>query len=463
LFIFYDTETTGTIRDFDQILQFAAILTDDELNELDRFEIRCRCLPWVLPAPMALWVTGIHPAQLSDPALPSFYEMMGAIRERLEAWSPATFIGYNSIGFDEPLLQRAFWQTLHPPYLTVTNGNARMDLLPIVQAASHLAEGVLSYPKTPTGRTGFKLDQLAPLNGFAHENAHDALADVEATIHIARIIKRDVPALWDHVAQLAPKREAALILAQDAPVLMVEYFMSGPSVWWGQRIDSEGRAASKAKCVRLDQNWRELAGLDDGDLAKALTKSPKPLREIALNKAPIVYSLQQAQGYWGMSPSQEQLEQAGFLSQSPELLTRLVELAEAFEEDWPDSEHLEQRIFEGFPGRSDERLIAQFHSAADWTERAELMRGFEDARYRQLAQRLVFAEAPEHLSVKDRARLNAAITERFLDDHGDKELWRSLPTAVRELNEMKARDQGSALSQAIETWINEIAKSYGSA
>ena len=39
-FIFYDTETTGTQTAFDQILQFAAIRTDDELNELDRFDIR---------------------------------------------------------------------------------------------------------------------------------------------------------------------------------------------------------------------------------------------------------------------------------------------------------------------------------------------------------------------------------------------------------------------------------------
>ena len=32
-FIFYDTETTGTNSAFDQILQFAAIKTDADLNE----------------------------------------------------------------------------------------------------------------------------------------------------------------------------------------------------------------------------------------------------------------------------------------------------------------------------------------------------------------------------------------------------------------------------------------------
>jgi hypothetical protein len=39
----------------------------------------------------------------------------------------------------------------------------------------------------------FKLDQLAPANGIKHNDAHDALADVRATIAIAKIIKQTQP------------------------------------------------------------------------------------------------------------------------------------------------------------------------------------------------------------------------------------------------------------------------------
>ena len=46
-YIFYDTETTGKVTAFDQILQFAAIKTDAELNVLDTFDIRCRLLPYL--------------------------------------------------------------------------------------------------------------------------------------------------------------------------------------------------------------------------------------------------------------------------------------------------------------------------------------------------------------------------------------------------------------------------------
>ena len=48
-YVFYDTETTGTLTSFDQILQFGAIKPDEGLNEFDRFEVRCCLLPQGIP------------------------------------------------------------------------------------------------------------------------------------------------------------------------------------------------------------------------------------------------------------------------------------------------------------------------------------------------------------------------------------------------------------------------------
>lgn len=69
--VFYDTETTGTDTTFDQILQFAAIRTNEDLNELDRFEIRCRLLAHIVPAPGALMATRVTPAMPTDNSLPT--------------------------------------------------------------------------------------------------------------------------------------------------------------------------------------------------------------------------------------------------------------------------------------------------------------------------------------------------------------------------------------------------------
>jgi exodeoxyribonuclease-1 len=42
----------------------------------------------------------------------------------------------------------------------------------------------LKWVHNEEGKPIFKLDQLAPANGIKHNDAHDALADVRATIAI---------------------------------------------------------------------------------------------------------------------------------------------------------------------------------------------------------------------------------------------------------------------------------------
>ena len=98
---------------------------------------------------------------LFDPALPSHYEMVRGINSKLLSWSPSIFCGYNSLEFDESLLRQALYQTLHLPYLTNTNGNARSDVLRMLLAASLFAPNALTIPLSPDGQPTFKLDRCA--------------------------------------------------------------------------------------------------------------------------------------------------------------------------------------------------------------------------------------------------------------------------------------------------------------
>ena len=66
-FVFYDFETTGRSPVFDQALQFAAIYTDENFVEKERINIRSRLLPYILPAPKALEVTGVNPNDTLSP------------------------------------------------------------------------------------------------------------------------------------------------------------------------------------------------------------------------------------------------------------------------------------------------------------------------------------------------------------------------------------------------------------
>ena len=65
-FIFYDFETSSSNKRWGQIIQVGAILVNDNLQELDRFEARCRLSPGVIPEAMALIVNKTTPKILKE-------------------------------------------------------------------------------------------------------------------------------------------------------------------------------------------------------------------------------------------------------------------------------------------------------------------------------------------------------------------------------------------------------------
>ena len=141
-YVFYDFETSGLDTKFDQPIQIAAILVDDNFNVIDDpINEVCRLKDGVIPNPSALVVTKVDINILKNGQ--SFYEMMTNIHDKFSKWSPATFIGYNSIRFDEEVLRSSFFQSLYDPYLTNTNSNTRTDLFKIVLGSAALKINIL--------------------------------------------------------------------------------------------------------------------------------------------------------------------------------------------------------------------------------------------------------------------------------------------------------------------------------
>ena len=65
-YLFYDIETTGLNKAFDQILQFAAVRTDRQLNEIDRHAVTVKLRPDVIPSPAAVLTNCIPVSVFSD-------------------------------------------------------------------------------------------------------------------------------------------------------------------------------------------------------------------------------------------------------------------------------------------------------------------------------------------------------------------------------------------------------------
>jgi exodeoxyribonuclease I len=440
-FAFYDLETTGISPAFDQPLQFAAILTDDAFREIERVNLRCRIAPHIIPSPWALAVTGVRPAQLTDPTLPTLFEFTQDIWPLIERWSPATWTGFNSIHFDEEMLRQAFYQNLQPDiFATQFNGNTRLDILTALYAVWYSQPDLLQWPVDETGRVRFKLDRIAPLNGFTAHNAHDALGDVEATIHIARQIAQRAPELWAELLSNRDKGTVQTRLMSFQPMALVERFAGGPPrATIGCFCGTSASNPNQAAFLDLDAaDPAELLSADDAAIFAAVDASPKVIRSLASNKAPALLALP--------TPSAEHLQRAALIAQAPELRARVAKaLAARFPEDpAAPTPPVEKQIFGGFYSHADKALLAEFQRA-DWRRRQEIVATLSDARLRQLGRRLVAFHAPELLSTEERAQYRAWLQGRWSAPDVPETEWTSGDRARAALEQIRADggiDQG---------------------
>tara|TARA_R110002096_G_scaffold432546_1_gene649553 strand:+ start:9206 stop:10585 length:1380 start_codon:yes stop_codon:yes gene_type:complete len=435
-FAFYDLETTGLSPAFDQPLQFAAILTDDAFREVERVNLRCRIAPHIIPSPWALAVTGIRPAQLLDAALPTLFEFTQEIGALIDRWSPAIWTGFNSIRFDEEMLRQAFYQNLLPDiFATQFNGNTRFDLLTALYAVWHREPDLFDWPVDETGRVRFKLDLIAPLNGFAGHNAHDALGDVEATIYIARQIAQRAPALW---AELLANRDKVHVQARIEafqPMALIERFGGGsPRATLGCFCGYSASNPNQAAFFDLEAaDPADFLTADDATLFAAVDATPKVIRSLSVNKTPALLSLP--------TPTDLQLRRADVIANAPEFRARVAQaLAARFPEDpAAPPPPVEKQIFGGFYSRADKALLAEFQRV-DWPQRQEVVAALSDPRLRHLGRRLVAFYAPQLLSPEDRSQFEDWLRERWSAPDAPETEWMSAASARRAVDELRGND-----------------------
>jgi exodeoxyribonuclease-1 len=216
-FLWHDYETWGANPMADRPAQFAALRTDAELNPLgDPVVWYCTPADDVLPHPMASLITGITPQEAKNKGLPE----TGFARKVLDEMSqPGTCsAGYNSIRFDDVITRSLLYRNLRDPYeREYRNGNSRWDLIDLARMCYALRPDGIEWPMHEAGKPSFRLEDLSRANSIAHEGAHDALADVYATIGLARLLKKVQPKLFQWALQMRAYEQVAKLLDTVAP------------------------------------------------------------------------------------------------------------------------------------------------------------------------------------------------------------------------------------------------------
>lgn len=201
-FLFYDIETTGLNKCFDQVLQFAAIRTDSELNEIARYEMQVKLNSDVIPSPYAVITHRIGPSEFKTGI--SEYDAIHKIQGLLN--TPNTIsVGYNTLGFDDEFLRFSFYKNLLPPYThQYANQCGRMDLYPITVLYYLFKPTQLQWPMH-NDTVSFKLENLNAANHFFEGPAHNAMVDVEVTLALAKKLHQD-KTMWQFVTAYFNKK-----------------------------------------------------------------------------------------------------------------------------------------------------------------------------------------------------------------------------------------------------------------
>lgn len=208
----HDYETFGVDPKRNRPAQFAGIRTDTDFNIIDEaLVIYCKLAADSLPHPDACLITGITP-QLAEQKGVCEAEFIRLIHAQL-AHPNTCALGYNSIRFDDEVTRNCLYRNFYDPYAREwRNGNSRWDMIDVVRAVRALRPTGIDWPVDGQGKPSFRLDQLTAANGIVHDNAHDALADVYATIAIAKLVKKRQPKLYQFLWQNRTKNAALELL-----------------------------------------------------------------------------------------------------------------------------------------------------------------------------------------------------------------------------------------------------------
>ena len=416
-FLWHDYETFGTNARTDVPVQFSCLRTDMSLEPVGEMQVLfCRPPLDYLPDPDACAVHGISPQEAWSEGLSEANFAAAAYRQMC---APGTCnVGYNSIGFDDEFSRHLFFRNLRDPYAFHRGSCSRWDLLSLVRACGALRPAGLIWPVREDSRPDYRLEAVATDNGIVYRS-HDASEDVQATLALARLIRRVQPRLFDYALGLRDRSRPRELLNGSVPLVAVTTRLP-----WQQRYcaavlplgERPGRPGSwvvadlTADCTALlDQPdrhwWRSGAPVD----------SRRVLIELADNRCPFVAPLavldEDRAGALG-------IDLAACIARADLLSGRLSWLRALITDAWADWEYpsiptdtdAEGRLYEGFPNRDDQRELRRLLEVSPQQLSPDLL---QDQRLREIVPRFRAHNWPEQLDPEERSEWRNQCRERL--------------------------------------------------
>ena len=427
--VIWDIETDSSNTFFGTIIEIGAILLNENFQELDKLNIRCRLPEGVIPQAGALLVNQSNVSMLTK-ANYSHYQMLQEVETTFKRWSPAVFLGYSNINFDDEMLRKEFFKGLRQPYLTNTNGNKRQDGLNIVRAAFAVNNKIMKTEINEKGNAVMKLESLARMNGIESGGAHNALFDANLTKLILEKIYKEQNITWRSAMMTGSREEVENFSRKELMFTLSEYFYGRSKLFLVTPLHPEHMLHPIYKWVqafdlRFDPN--NYFDLPLNELKAEIQKTPKFLRTIRSNKGPVLLHPDygsKADPYNGIS-KETLTKRAHAIKENKDFCGRVtLALAEIAQEkrDSGDQSDItpEESIYVKFVDNKEVPKMQKWHQA-NWEDKFKLLDKFEDERLVDFGKKIIYQEAPQVLPESVVKEIKRGIAKRILSTN--KEKW----------------------------------------
>ena len=472
----HDYETWGADPSYDRPLQFAGQRTDLDLNPIGPpLCLFMRPPRDYLPHPEACLVTGITPQQAEARGVCEA-EFIAAIEAELAR--PGTCaVGYNSLRFDDTLTRFTLYRNLRDPYAREFGaGRSRWDLIDAVRTAYALRPQGIEWPRREDGLPSFRLEDLSAANGLARGAAHDARADVEATMALAGLLRERQPKLYEWLYRHRAKRAVQGLVDVESrqPLLHVSGMFGAARANLGLVLPLAWHPVNRNEvlCADLSVDARLLIDLPIEELARRLytpaaelpASRPRPgIKSVHLNRCPVLLPAKMLDD---SAARRAALDRDTCRRNLRALREHERRHPGAFKERLHALAALDRRAAEsdpelmlysgGFIPEADRRTLKRLLALAPAALGAESP-VFEDSRLAELLFRYRARNWPETLSADERERGEAFRLER-LEDGGPRGL--SLKRFHGEIDSALAREGVSArderILRALQSWGDEL-------
>ena len=460
-FIFYDTETSGVKElDFIQVIQFAAIQTDENFTHINSFNELCCPLPWTLVSPKALLVN--KKSEIFETEK-THYELVKEIHKTWKDWTeqyPAVFVTYNGMRFDEEVMRRQFYWNLFDPYFTNTNGNSRLDLYLKMQVIAHFYYQSFPIPMIDD-QISLKLEDIISNLSIDTKNAHDALADCEFLIHLIKSISEKLPNFYKEILDTTTK-EGYLKKLQDNSVHFNCYFIPRSKVTKTYPFTALINLYGLNKYIPifdLTNDPEDYFDLSYSELEQLINKKKNcPFKRLALNKTQPTISLSTLKEDKVFIEDQELLNnRADKIQANDNFKEKVIDIYNNYEYQNTQKTHLEEQIYtEGFPSAIEKDRFIQFHNAQSYEDKINIINSFEDIRYKEFAYRICAQTHTDKVDKNILLSLKELTRSRFNDEGPWPNSLQNLEEGKALLLETNLEDEKELINLAINSIKNSL-------